>query len=298
MASDVDLSMGMKLLDGIRLPIGLSREAAEALVDELEYAEEHLPRLGPTAIELAELAMSGEFDATVVGAVLERDGRLRDQVLRLANSAAYAPVVPIESSAGAAQRIGLRALWEIAVVDVARAEVFGPVIGQVLGGDRMWTIARTAGVISHRLSAARLGERRASVLAGVILCSGPPLAHQVARRVERRIGAALSPRVRRELSNRTGPALASALVRAWSLSPSIEEAARTFADGRGELPADSEAQIAVFAVTMARYASVRATDDLSLPLRGPTASTLGITHDELRDILDAATRASEDDLPF
>ena len=80
----------MKLLDDVRLPVGLDPAWTESLFAELEAAEKSLPELSPTAIELAELAVSGEYDAEIVGAVLERDEKLRDQVLRMANSAVYA----------------------------------------------------------------------------------------------------------------------------------------------------------------------------------------------------------------
>jgi HD-like signal output (HDOD) protein len=286
----------MKLLDDVRLPIGLAPEWTQALFAELEAAEKSLPELSPTAIELAELAISGEYDAEIVGAVLERDEKLRDQVLRMANSAVYAGSTHIDNTAAAAQRIGMRALWEIAVIDVARLKVFGPVLGQVLGGTRMWSIARLAGAISLRLSAIKLGKNRASILAGLILCVGPPLAHQLIRRVESATGQTLPSRIRREVSNRIGPALGVALVRAWSLSESIESAASAFADGRGELPVDREAQVAVFSVQMARFATARGTENLSIPLRWPTAEALGVTPMELEQIVDAA--ASVDDNPL
>ncbi|MEM1449710.1 MAG: HDOD domain-containing protein [Planctomycetota bacterium] len=286
----------MKLLDDVRLPIGLTPQWCDALAEELEIAERGLPELSPAALELAELAVSGEYDAEIVGSVLERDDKLREQVMRMANSAVYAAESYIESTAVAAQRIGMRALWEIAVIDVARLKVFGPVLGQVLGGARMWSIARLAGAISHRLSSAKLGRSRASILAGLILCVGPPLAHQLIRRVEDKTDELLPSRMRREVSNRIGPALGVALVRAWSLSASIESAAHAFADGRGELPIDREAQVAVFSVSMARYVTARGTDSLAIPLRWPTAVALGITEPELKGIVDTAANADANPL--
>lgn len=279
----------MRLLDDVQLPVGLAPDWRRALAEELEVAEEALPSLSPAALELAELAVSGEYDATIVGAVLERDANLRDQVLRLANSAMYVGERRIEDTATAAQRIGMRALWEIAVIDVARIKVFGPVLGQVLGGSQMWSIARLAGTISLRLSAARLGKNRASILAGLILCVGPPLSHQLIRRVEERVGARLPSRLRREVSNRLAPSLGVSLVRAWSLSESIVHAATTFADGRGELPADTESQIAVFSVSLSRFVTARGRESLELPLEWPTARALSVTEDEIRAIVFSAT---------
>lgn len=286
----------MRMLDEARLPVGLTPDWRQALVEELEVAESALPSLSSAALELAELAVSGEYDASIVGVVLERDANLRDQVLRLANSAMYVGERRIHDTATAAQRIGMRALWEIAVIDVARIKVFGPVLGQVLGGSQMWSIARLAGGISLRLSAARLGRNRASILAGLILCVGPPLSHQLIRRVEECVGAPLPSRLRREVSNRLAPPLSVALIEAWSLSDSIVHAAATFADGRGELPSDTESQIAVFSASLARYVTARGKGSLAVPLEWPTARALGVTEDEVRAIVLGATEMGESPL--
>ncbi len=286
----------MNLLEDIRLPVGLDQAWKAALVEELDEATAALPELSPAALELAELAVSGEYDAEIVGAVLERDHKLRDQVLRLANSALYAGENYIENTAAASQRIGMRALWEIAVIDVARVKVFGPALGQVLGGSQMWGIARLAGAISLRLSSMKLGRNRASILAGLILCVGPPLAHQLIRRVEERSGSTLPSRVRREVSNRIAPTLSVILIRSWSLSVAIETAASSMADGTGQPPSDREAQVAVFSVSLARYVTARGTDNLSMPLRWPTAVSLGVTQAEMDEIVGAAASVDENPL--
>ncbi len=286
----------MTLLEEIRLPVGLDDSWRSALVQELAEATESLPELSLAALELAELAVNGEYNAEIVGAVLERDEKLRSQVLRLANSALYAGESYIESTAAAAQRIGMRALWEIAVIDVARIKVFGPALGQVLGGSQMWSVARLAGAISLRLSSLKLGKNRASILAGLILCVGPPLAHQLVRRVEERSGSTLPSRIRREVSNRISPSLSVILIRAWSLSQAIESAASVMADGTGEAPKDREAQVAVFSVSLARYVTARGTTNLALPLRWPTAVSLGVTQAEMDEVVSAA--ASVDDNPL
>lgn len=284
----------MSILEDIRLPVGLEQAWINELTEEIAIAEQELPILSATALELAELAVSGEYNAEVVGSVLERDEILRDQVLRLANSAIYAGEQPIESTAAAAQRIGMRALWEIAVIDVARLKVFGPVLGQVLGGAKMWTLARLAGAVSHRLSAAKIGQNRASILSGLILCVGPPLAHQLIRRVEERARQTLPSRLRREVSNRLGPQLGVMLARVWGLNEAITMAADSFADGQGALPDNREAQVAVFSVSLARYVTARGPEALSIPLRWPAAKALGIDEIELRQLVEGAMGGSSD----
>lgn len=286
----------MTLLEEICLPIGLDESWKSSLMEALAEATNSLPELSLAALELAELAVSGEYDAEIVGAVLERDEKLRGQVLRLANSALYAGESYIENTAAASQRIGMRALWEIAVIDVARIKVFGPALGQVLGGSQMWSIARLAGAISLRLSSMKLGKNRASILAGLILCVGPPLAHQLVRRVEEQSGKTLPPRIRREVSNRIAPSLSVILIRSWSLSNAIETAASSMADGAGIAPTDREAQVAVFSVSLARYVTARGSSNLKLPLKWPTAISLGVTQGEMDEIVTAAASVDENPL--
>ena len=289
---EVEKSPCMKIVDDVQLPMGLEQAWVNELHAELDSAAKELPKLSVAALELAELAVSGEYDAEIVGAVLDRDEKLRDQVVRMANSTVYAAETRVESTVAAAQRIGMRALWEIAVVDVAHLDIFGPVLRQFLGGGKMWELARLAGAISHRLSAARLGKDRASILAGLILCAGPPLAHQVIRSVEERCRQPLAPRLRREVSNRLAPRLGVMLVRAWELDEAIALAADSFADGRGELPDDKEAQIAVFSVSLARYLTARGTGSLKIPLRWPATRALGIEAAELSALVAQVTPPS------
>lgn len=290
---EVDELPCMKIVDEVQLPMGLEQTWVNELHAELESATQALPKLSAAALELAELAVSGEYNAEIVGAVLDRDEKLRDQVVRMANSTVYAVETRVENTTAAAQRIGMRALWEIAVVDVAHLDIFGPVLRQVLGGGEMWKLARLAGAISHRLSAAKFGKKRASILAGLILCAGPPLAHQVIRRVEERARQPLAPRLRREVSNRLAPRLGVMLVRAWELDEAIALAAESFADGRGELPDDTEAQIAVFSVSLARYISARGSGSLKIPLRWPAARALGIEAAELSALVAQVSQPSE-----
>ena len=288
----------MKIVDEVQLPMGLEQGWINELHAELESAAQEMPKLSAAALELAELAVSGEYNAEIVGAVLERDEKLRDQVVRMANSTVYAAETRVESTTAAAQRIGMRALWEIAVVDVAHLDIFGPVLRQVLGGGKMWDLARLAGALSHRLSAAKLGKSRASILAGLILCAGSPLAHQVIRRVEERARQPLAPRLRREVSNRLAPRLSVMLVRAWELNEAIVLAADSFADGRGELPDDREAQIAVFSVSLARYITARVSGSLKIPLRWPAARALGIEAADLHALVAQVTQPSGSFLPL
>lgn len=280
------------------VPESLDGEWRVPLLMELEAAEDELPRLSRAAVELAALVVSGEYNAVAVGEILERDEELKEQVLNLANSALYAASDPVESASVAAQRIGMRGLWELAVIKVARSKIFGPVLDSVLGGEQTWNSARIAGLISHRVSSVKLGANRASMLAGLILCAGTPLGYQMIQRVEKRQGAELSSRMRRELVSRAGPALCHMLARNWSLPPAIEAAAAALASGRNELPADREVHVAVFSTYLGRLVAAQGFDNLSIPLLWPSTLALEIDEQELGDIVALAATSGSSAIGF
>ncbi len=289
-------SVRLCLEEGV--PDSLGEEWRSAVLAELEVAEDELPRLSRAAVELAALVVSGEYNAVAVGDILEGDEVLKGQVIDLANSALYAASDPVESPSVAAQRIGMRGLWELAVIKVARSHVFGPVLESVLGGEQTWKSARIAGAISHRVSSAKLGANRASMLAGLILCAGAPLGHQLVQRVEKRRGSKLSSRMRRELVSRAGPALCLMLARNWSLPPAIEAAAESLAGGRNDLPPNREVQVAVFSTYLGRLLAAQGFDNLSIPLGWPSTLALEIDQRELDDIVALASTAGASAIGF
>ncbi len=288
--------MALSLEEGI--PRSLGQDWREAVRVELEAAEAELPQLSRAAIELAALVVSGEYNAVAVGDILEGDEVLKGQVTDLANSALYAASDPVDSPSVAAQRIGMRGLWELAVIKVARSHVFGPVLESVLGGEQTWKSARIAGAISHRVSSSKLGANRASMLAGLILCAGVPLGHQMVQRVETRQGAQLSSRMRRELVSRVGPALCVMLARNWSLPPAIEAAAESLAEGRNQLPPNREVQVAVFSTYLGRLLAAQGFDNLSIPLGWPSTLALEIDQQELDDIVALGSMAGSSSIGF
>ncbi len=270
--------------DIVQIPRSLDANWQRAIRAELDAAEEELPRLSRSAFELAAILMSGEYDTVAVGEILERDNELSQQVLALANSPLYAAVSTVESATVAAQRIGMRVLFELAVIKVARTKIFGPVLNEMLGGRRAWRVACNSGVIAHRVSSDQLGTNRASLLGGLILASGPPLGFQLVQRVEAREGRKLPERVRAELLRRIGPALCVLLARIWPLSPSILAAAKSMANWPQEVPPSPEVQVPVFSALLGRLLTAEGFDNLSIPAGWPVARALKVDRGKVQEL--------------
>jgi HD-like signal output (HDOD) protein len=274
----------VKARDVVQIPRSLDAGWQRAIRTELDAAEEELPRLSRSAFELAAIVVSGEYDAVAVGKILERDEELSRQVLALANSPLYAAVTTIESATVAAQRIGMRVLFELAVIKVARTKIFGPVLNDMLRGRRAWRVACNAGVIAHRVSSDRLGANRASLLGGLILSSGPPLGFQFLQRVEARQGKRLTERVRAELLRRVGPILCVLLAQVWPLSPTILAAAKSMANWPQEVPPAPDVQVAVFSAYLGRLLSAPGFDNLSIPAGWPVAKALDVDETKVEEL--------------
>jgi HD-like signal output (HDOD) protein len=277
-------SCRVKVSDVIEIPRSLNADWREAIHAELNAAEEELPRLSKAAFELAALVVSGEYDAEVIGEILDNDEELSQQVLALANSSLYAAVTTVESATVAAQRIGMRALFDLAVIKVARTKIFGPVLKEMLGGKKAWEVACNAGVISHRISATKLGSSRASLLGGLILSSGPPLGFQLIQRVEARLDKRLSQRMRSELIRRVGPALCVLLVGNWPLPASILSAAKSIANWPHETPPAPDVQVAIFSAYLGRLISATGFDNLSIPAAWPVAKALNVDREQVKQL--------------
>lgn len=283
---------GVKASEVVDIPYSLDRSWQRAIRAELDAAEEELPRLSKAAFELAALVMSGEYDVVAVGKILESDEELSRHVLALANSPLYAAIATVESASVAAQRIGMRALFELAVIKVARTKIFGPVLKDMLGGKKAWRVACNAGVISHRVSTAKLGSSRASLLGGLILSSGPPLGFQLVQRVEARKGRQLSDRLRGELVRRVGPVLCVLLARIWPLPPSILSAAKSMANWPHDTPPAADVQVAVFSAYLGRLLSAPGFENLSIPVSWPVARALRVDRRQVQELADLVTSGS------
>ena len=83
-----------------------------------------VPLLPQVASQVVALAASPVADASRLSALIHRDPSLAGQVLRIANSAAYAPRMPIVSLQQAVARLGLTVINEIAFAASVQSGIF------------------------------------------------------------------------------------------------------------------------------------------------------------------------------
>jgi HD-like signal output (HDOD) protein len=171
----------------------LSDEFMGRLLAQFTRRDVNLPALNTTAAELQDMVARPDADSGEVARLVLTDQGLSSHVLRVANSAAYAPVTRIESVPQAIARLGLRAMGEMAVVLMARDQLFGPLMRKSQLVQEMWRHAAVAGVYSRRIGLLRRSGNDASVLTGLLADVGQPVAYKVLRELSRELGQELSP---------------------------------------------------------------------------------------------------------
>ncbi len=104
--------------------VELHQEVAARFAADLASRNFELPLLPDVATRVLAAVRDPNADLKSLAELIKRDASLTGHVLRLANSALYSPTVRIGSLQQAVSRLGLKALFEIAVVISCQTRVF------------------------------------------------------------------------------------------------------------------------------------------------------------------------------
>jgi len=133
-----------------------------------------LPPLPATAAEVMSLCQQDTTDAAKLSAVIHRDQTIASNVLRVANSAAYAGQVPCASLQQAVSRLGMQLITEIAMAVAVRGRMFAnPKCAELLAA--LWKHSVLTGFYCKEI--ARMRRRNVEI---AFLCG---LLHDVGRAV-------------------------------------------------------------------------------------------------------------------
>jgi len=106
------------------VPAKLPSAVTERFAADLAAKSFELPLLPDVATQILAAVRDPNADLRTLADLVRRDAALTSHVLRLANSALYSPTVRIGSLQQAVSRLGLKALFEIAVVISCQTRVF------------------------------------------------------------------------------------------------------------------------------------------------------------------------------
>ncbi len=162
-----------------------------AVAHRLATGELSLPMLPRVASQVVALVGSPTTDANRLSELIHRDPALAGQVLRIANSPAYMPRMPIVSLQQAVSRLGLNIVSEIAFSASLQSGVF-KVPGYELMLNQLWRHALASGAFAKEIARVRRLNVESAFLCGLLHSVGKPallqLVNDVAKKSATRVG--------------------------------------------------------------------------------------------------------------
>ncbi len=146
----------------------------------LKHLEEEklvLPLLPDTAARVINLCGDENCDAESLADLIQRDVSLAGHVLRISNSAAYAPTQPIVSLTQAVSRLGFSAMCGIAVGVAVQGKMF-KVKGHEDRLKKVWSHCATAGAWAKEVARLRRRNVEGAFLCGLLHDIGKPIVLQ------------------------------------------------------------------------------------------------------------------------
>lgn len=126
-----------------------------------------VPPMPATASEVLMLCQQESTDAAKLSAVIHRDQTIASNVLRVANSVAYAGQVPCASLQQACSRLGMQLITEIATAVAVRGRMFGnPKCAELLAA--LWKHSVLTGFFAKEIARARRRNVESAFLCGLL----------------------------------------------------------------------------------------------------------------------------------
>jgi HD-like signal output (HDOD) protein len=154
--------------------LGVPEEVERTLVERIDKDRIELPVLPQIAGRVMALANDSSADAARLSALIHQDQALAAHVLRIANSPAYMPRVPIASLQHAVAMLGVNQLSEIAVtISLKSGTVKIP--GQEAGVRQLWRHALASGAYAKEIARMRRYNVESAYLCGLLHAVGKPV---------------------------------------------------------------------------------------------------------------------------
>jgi putative nucleotidyltransferase with HDIG domain len=163
-----------------------------AVADRLAGGDLRLPLLPRVASQVVALVGSAKTDANRLAELIHRDPALAGHVLRIANSPAYMPRMPIVSLQQAVSRLGFNVVAEIAFAASVQGGVFR-VPGYEAVLLQLWRHALTSGAFAKEVARSRRLNVESAFLCGLLHAVGKPALLQLVNDVARSQGLRLEP---------------------------------------------------------------------------------------------------------
>jgi putative nucleotidyltransferase with HDIG domain len=205
------------------LDTSLENDLARELREKVASGNLELPVLSQTATQVASMCMDGAADARSLANALNHDPALAGHVLRVANSAKYAPVEPIVSLQQAVSRMGMTTVGQIAYAVAIGSRVF-----HAPGHDEwvheMWRHAAQTAGWAREIARVKRTSVEGAFVCGLLHDVGEPVLLQAAIDLLARANTNASREQLEPLLHELHGAAGARLARAWKMPPWIADA--------------------------------------------------------------------------
>jgi HD-like signal output (HDOD) protein len=181
------------------------------MIDECEL---ELPVLPDIAARVLALCQGQDGGAHELGELIQRDPALAGNVLRIANSAAYAPRDPIVSLQQAISRLGMTTMCDLSIAAALNGRAHN-IRGREEEMRALRTHAAATGVWSREVARHRRRNVEAAFLTGLLHDVGRPILLRAILELAR--GAAIEEHDVESLIDEFHPAIGARLIARWKL---------------------------------------------------------------------------------
>jgi putative nucleotidyltransferase with HDIG domain len=199
--------------------VSLPEKIQAQLLALLEANELELPLLPNVAWELMELCETEDVDAQRITNIILPDQALASHILRIANSPAYRPTMPIISLPRAVSRLGTRQLCEIAIAVAVRSRLFA-VPGYEYELLLLWDHALGTALYAREIARVRRRGVEGAFLCGLLHDIGKPVILQTLTDLQQDIGP-LEPSAVEAIIEKCHTQVGQHLATQWKLAPQV-----------------------------------------------------------------------------
>lgn len=264
----------------VELPLDVHEPLERFLIENME-----LPVLPEAAARIIALCEDPDSDSRDIQSVLERDPSLASHVLRIANSALFAPVEPIVSLPQAISRLGMTTIRNLSLAVAVQGRLFKSKQHEQLTRT-MWTHSALTAVFARDVARRMRISGEAAFLWGLMHDVGRPLVLQAAIDRPEILGVGPDSGPLLDAAMDTFHASVGArLVRAWGLPYPIAAVVANHHDPEAAGEHARGARITRLGDLLAHWALDDSLDVADFPRDEPVIADLGLPPSELDELL-------------
>jgi putative nucleotidyltransferase with HDIG domain len=202
--------------------IVLPEQIRTALLTRIEGGHLELPLLPTIVWEVMEITASDDVDTHKLSELIHRDQALASHILRVANSPAYMPRLPIVSLQQAVSRLGASTLGEIAFAITLQSRVFD-VPGYEHEVRTLWQHAVGTGAYAKEIARLRRSNVEGAFLCGLLHDIGKPVLLQTLMDIQRSLGLTVDPAAVSAVMEACHTEVGNLIATEWGLPPHVTE---------------------------------------------------------------------------